>query len=245
MNREERKRLERGIQKLLKADGDNCTVCRRDFAHGDKTFYGRSAGRRPAVTGECCADQLNLSLGMGLYIDRAYDVFMGGGSGRATPQSPEELSRMVDGLQAFVGETDSMAADVARRAGLPSKSAAVYVKDTNWKADDAAWFADHADRSHRLRPLLPGEFEAMPTGRPMPEMPDNHELQVLVRQVAPGQRIRTLFGRNRAMPIPDEEPVIHALFDIMSARSAERDSVISVEELAALARRYASVPPAS
>jgi hypothetical protein len=47
------------------------------------------------------------------------------------------------------------------------------------------------------------------------------------------------------MPIPDEEPVIHALFDIMSARSAERDSVISVEELAALARRYASVPPAS
>lgn len=114
MSREEVKRIERGVQKRLKADGDHCSVCRRALEHGDKTFYGRIAGRRAAVTGECCASSLNLTIGMGIYTDREYDVLQPTSGKAARPETSEDLARIVDGVRSMIGETDALASSIAR-----------------------------------------------------------------------------------------------------------------------------------
>lgn len=242
MRSEDRKRLERRLQKLLAEDGDHCTVCRRRFVHGDKTIYGRVAGQRPAVTGECCADAINASIGVGVYTDRSYDIFPSPGPGEGTPsvRTPEELSELVDQVRVVIAETDARAAAIGASAGLGTKAAATFLRDTAWKADDAAWFAARQRRSHRLRSLLPGEFEPLPSAIRNASVPDGHELQVLVRQVEPGQRVRTFFARNLGVEIPDDEAVIHALFDLVSQRSAAPDDPITADALATLAHSYSS-----
>ncbi|GEM_PF-3389268 len=237
MLRQERLKLERDIQRLLEKDGDHCTLCRRPFVHGEKTYYGRGPKKRTVVLGDCCRDQLRTGIAMGLYTDRAYDVLTGSPTGDRTPRSTGDLTKMIDGLQSFIVRADATATDVANRAGVPSKAAGVYLKDTAWKRDDAAWFEANPTRSHRLRPLLDGEREAMPTERAFGPMPAGHELQVVVRQVEPGQRIRSFFGRNLAVPIPDDEAVIHALFDTLQS-GGEPGGVISVEHVAGITRRY-------
>jgi hypothetical protein len=50
--------------------------------------------------------------------------------------------------------------------------------------------------------------------------PPDCELQVLVRQVEPGKRVRVGFHRLLEMPIPDDENFIHALFDLVSENRA-------------------------
>jgi len=237
MLRQERLKLERDIQRLLEKDGDHCTLCRRPFVHGEKTYYGRGSKKRTVVLGDCCADELRTGVAMGLYTDRAYDVLSGAPTGTANPLPTGDLTKMIDGLQSFITEIDKTATDVANRAGVLSKAAGVYLKDTAWKRDDAAWFEANPTRSHRLRPLLEGEREAMPPERASEPMPEGHELQVVVRQVEPGQRIRSFFGRNLAVPIPDDEAVIHALFDTLYS-DGDPGGVISVEQVAGIARRY-------
>jgi hypothetical protein len=69
------------------------------------------------------------------------------------------------------------------------------------------------------------------------EIPPDHQLEALVRQVEAGRRVRVAFIRNTTVPIPDIEPVIHALFDSVSAASGT-GKVLSVAEVAALARSY-------
>lgn len=240
MSREAQKRLERGLQKLITEDGDHCTVCRRALAHGDRTHYGRIAGQRPAITGDCCADRINLSIGMGVYTDRQYDVLPPPGSGlaEARPETEEALASLVDGIRTFITETDAKAAEIGARAGLGSKSAATFLKPAAWKADDAAWFAARPDRSHRLRPLIDDELAALPDRYGGSPIPAGHELQVLVRQVEAGVRVRTLFGRNLSVAIPDEEAVIHALFDLVSQVPAGSAPEISAAAMTALATRY-------
>lgn len=239
MLRQERLKLERDIQRLLAKDGDHCTLCRRPFAHGDKTYYGRGPKKKTVILGDCCTDALRTGVAMGLYTDRAYDVLSGAPTGTATPLPSGDLTEMIDGLQSFITATDMTATDVANRAGVPPKAAGVYLKDTAWKRDDAAWFEANPTRSHRLRVLLEGEREAMPAERALEPMPEGHELQVVVRQVEPGQRVRSFFGRNLAMPIPNDEAIIHALFDTLNS-GGNPGGVISVEQVAEIARRYNS-----
>ena len=240
MSREAVKRIERGIQKLIKADGDHCSICRRPFAHGDRTHYGRIAGQRPAIAGDCCADRINLTLGMGVYTDRQYDVLAKaeGGPAPKRAESPEALSDMVDGLHSFITGVDVRAAEIGSRAGMGTKSAATFLKPSHWKTDDAAWFAARPDRSHRLRPLLKDELETLPGAIRTSRLPKGHELQVLVRQVEPGARVRTFFGRNLAVPIADEEAVIHALFDLVSQRPAGAAPDLDARTLKAMADSY-------
>jgi hypothetical protein len=104
-----------------------------------------------------------------------------------------------------------------------------------WKADDAAWFKANPKRSHRLRPAFLGElathweFEAMP----------HHETQFVIRQLKPGQRIKTVFYRDaRAPTIPDDEAIIHALCDILAASDHEGKPV-SAGQIVELAEKYA------
>jgi len=87
--------------------------------------------------------------------------------------------------------------------------------DAPWKSDDAAWFEAHPTRLHRIRPLIGEEAASFGSISEQP-MPPRHELQVLVRQIEPGQRVRSPFGRNLDTPIPDDEAALHALFDVVT-----------------------------
>lgn len=81
---------------------------------------------------------------------------------------------------------------------------------------------------------FPGELEGLPHSKA--PLPAGHEFEVLVRQIEPGVRLRIVFCRNVGVPIADVEPLIHALFDVVSASEG---GVISGAQVAELAMRYA------
>lgn len=113
---------------------------------------------------------------------------------------------------------------------------AVDTSANGWKASDADWFAAHPFRSHRLRPLLsPDEAEQFfaIAGEATPKAPPGYELQVLIRQVAPGLRVRQMFFRRTTIPIPDDEAIARALFNII-AQNRPADTW----EVAELAERF-------
>jgi hypothetical protein len=106
---------------------------------------------------------------------------------------------------------------------------------TPWKEDDANWFAAHPDRSHRMRPMFEGEYPKI--ADQLASVPEHHEYQTIVRQLEVGRRIRTPFCRDARTEIPDLEPVLHAIFDLMSQKN-ETARVVTVAEIANLARKY-------
>jgi hypothetical protein len=207
LDRRTRRRIERDLRKIMKADDEHCTLCRRPFAHGDLTYGGATATGAAAVTGDCCAAQMAHKVTGGVFLDLA-------------------------------GAYGAIAADMAKRAGVWGAPIALTTADTSWKRDDAAWFKANPHRSHRLRPMFPGEAPTLM--REPAALPPRHEHQVLVRQVEPGQRVRLVFGRNLDCPIPDAEAVLHALFDL--AARGEAGKTASVAEVAELALRYAAAP---
>lgn len=64
--------------------------------------------------------------------------------------------------------------------------------------------------------------------------PPNHEIQILVRQIEPGLRMRASFCRNLTTEIPDVEPILHAIFDLVS-----EGRTIKTEDVGKLAEKYA------
>ena len=242
MNRAERRNLDRDVRKLIKADGDHCTACAAELQHNGRTYYGRVASGAAAIVGDCCRETLTVEAGGGVYVKNRYDVLDGSGSSRRAPAVVGDVDAVVAQLREAVSEVDALSTSVQARAGIAGSPGQVNLAPSLWKADDAAWFASHPDRAHRLRPLLPGERESFPAQARPSSLPPGHEIQVVVRQVQPGQRVRVPFGRNLATPVPDQEAVVHALFDSVSRRRSG-SAVISVEEVAASAERYGSTTP--
>ena len=62
-------------------------------------------------------------------------------------------------------------------------------------------------------------------------------MQILLRQIEPGKRARRPFGRNLDVPIPDDETVLSALFDIFSGRGGD-GQIISMEMMRGAMSRY-------
>lgn len=110
--------------------------------------------------------------------------------------------------------------------------------NTPWKQDDAAWFKKHNKRSHRLRPMIEGEVATLPKEITSATIPENHSLEILVRQIEPGARIRAVFCRNKEIKIPDQEEVIHAIFDIVAQAGVR--GVIEAQEINERAKQYAA-----
>jgi hypothetical protein len=131
-------------------------------------------------------------------------------------------------------------ADIAKRAGISRHPYIMHVAGCEpWKEDDDAWFETHPNRLHRLRPLLPEEAESW-GGPPAVTPPPRHEYQVIVRQVAPRARVRLLFCRNLDVSVPDNESILHAIFDLhANCSEADAGRKVSVREIAALAVKYA------
>ena len=91
--------------------------------------------------------------------------------------------------------------------------------------DDARWFRDNPDRSHRLRPALSGEEADLydPGVQPL-----ETQCWVAIRQVAPGMRQRLpMFVPSELAGICQQqakfEPIVHALFDLRIQRNSHED----------------------
>lgn len=233
MNRAARRKIERQLRKIIKTDGDVCSLCRVEFPHNSRTYGGITADGTVAFVGECCAEKLEIIVISGLITTKPYDVPSRNGRSRKQPATNEQIAEAIDAHQKYFAMADQFAARVS-----PHRQGVVTFSERPWKTDDQIWFKANPDRSHRLRQLFPGELATL---RRHPEEPDlipaGHEPQVLVRQVEPGKRIRISFYRNLAIDIPDIEPLLHAMFDLVSG---DRTDAISTGEVAKLALKYAA-----
>lgn len=72
-----------------------------------------------------------------------------------------------------------------------------------------------------MREIYPGEFDTLPPNFRRVEISDDHRLEIVVRQVKQGQRIRSVFCRNLAVDIPEKNKVIHIIFDWVTAGGNE------------------------
>jgi len=233
-SRQQRRRFERELRKLLKRDGDYCSICRKPFLHNSNTYCGQTEDGKVASVGECCKAKLAWIDGCGLYLAPGHK-YEGFGFGNGTGDlysSPEEALAARQTFQEIVSARDEIAADMAHKGGFHGVIPYLCVEDSPWKTDDKNWFKNHPDRSHRLRPMFPGEMQ-------LPDLPPGQEWHVIVRQVEPGQRIRLPICHVTDGPaLPDIEPMLHALCDL-----AQRDKVIKVKDVAKLALKYVAERP--
>lgn len=235
MSRQDRRRIERELKKIPK--GDNCTICGKAFPHNSRTFGGATADGTTVFAGECCAHLVVTVVGSGVYLTRGIDVLaplIGKGTGKGT--APENVEHAISAIQSHFNDLDTQANAWMRQGGMQAPAKNIFRADSAWKADDAAWFKAHPDRSHRLRPMHEGEAETLPAEITKAEIPANHQLEILVKQVEPGARIRTVFCRNTDFPIPDQEEIIHAIFDTVA--KAGRRGIIDAREINERAKQY-------
>jgi len=229
-----RRRIERQITELMKRDGDRCSICKAPLPHNSRTFGGVTSGGDAALAGECCGEKLKETVLSGLYVDQRYKDMPWRAEPGQRVNSPSEVTQAIDAMQHSFRRIDQAADAIKAKGGMATKKPRINTTGSAWKADDALWFETHQARAHRLRPAFPGELEGM---SPSEFLPAGHEYQVLVRQVEPGTRLRMVFGRNLEVPIPDVEPLIHAMFDMVADSEG---GVLNTKQVAELALKYAA-----
>jgi hypothetical protein len=130
--------------------------------------------------------------------------------------SPEQIVEALALCREAVAEVDKKFADIGRLGGV-SHVRQISTEDRPWKADDRVWFEQNPSRSHRARAPFPNEFDGC--DERLTKVPPGRALTVLLRQVEPGTRIKTVLEFNAAwLPVPNDEAVIHALFEIAAGR---------------------------
>ncbi|MGK9055251.1 hypothetical protein [Neorhizobium petrolearium] len=236
MNRADRRRFDKEFRKLMDRDGEACTLCRKQFEHNNKTYAGLTAGGRTVLTSDCCREKVEHVMASGIFVTRNIHEIPIADRKSMKRLSSSEMESAVEAMHDHFDELDRISRRVMKQAGLKGQAQDLFLADTLWKKDDAAWFKNNPGRSHRLRPMFEGEASSFPPDVLRLQVPEGHKMEVLVRQVEVGKRARTLFCRNSEVPIPDLEEVVHALFDTVSRPGGRR--VISVDEIAQLARRY-------
>ena len=217
MSRQQRRQFERQLRKLIKAAGDNCSLCGAEFQHNRRTYGGYDQDGNIALVGECCVEHLNKIYTAGLFSCRNYDFLPAGQNSMTRSLSAEQVVHAVGALERAIAAADEEVRDDLWQRGGVSRPphASINVLDRPWKQDDHAWFEQHPDRSHRARFPFVGEIGLEQSG----VAPGGHRLLVLLRQVAPGKRIKSgFFISNELLPVPDVEAVAHALFDIATRR---------------------------
>lgn len=118
-----------------------------------------------------------------------------------------------------------------QRAGIDGALIADYSRQP-WKDDDRRWFETHPRRTHRRRPMSPGEL-------PLKRLPDGTVAVVIVRQVEPGIRVKALCATPLDKPPSDHDEGLSILFDMIVERKRVGLQAISSHEVAAeLSRRH-------
>jgi hypothetical protein len=106
--------------------------------------------------------------------------------------------------------------DAERHGGGFGRPVKVNLLNSLWKDDDRDWFKRNPKRSHRLRTPFPGELDEEAA-----KVPTGKALFMLVRQVEPGSRLRPHLCLDAdLLPLPDDEAVAHALFEVAMEREA-------------------------
>jgi hypothetical protein len=232
------------LEKFLKqgAAREVCSICREPFGHNVRTYSGVAAGGALACVGECCVRRLEAIYFVGVFLHDKHGVYAGVGGkapGSGKSYSVEQIAAAVARTQKNIQILDEEFGDldaVLKRGGVPN-ARFTGLDDPPWKVADAEWFEQHPERSHHARLPMAGEAEAFGLDRREPP-PQDHGLCMLVRQVEPGRRIRTaIFMPEPTLPVPDLEPLAHALFDI-AARDAGTGRPVRKAEVMALCERY-------
>jgi hypothetical protein len=238
MNRVERRRFEKKFLRLLKKSGDVCGLCGEALTHNSQMFGGTTLVNRVVLTGECCSHKLQMVKGTGVYINKNINAILSvlGTSRSDLHVSPSEAFSALKHMRSDINTLDKAATKLMRRGGLHKPPTNISFVDSPCQLDDAAWFKTHPNRSHRLRPMCPGEAESLSPQLMQIEIPENHRWEILVRQVKEGQRIRTVFLRNTQACIPDADEVIHVIFDLVCEPG--RSGKINNEEVAALSEMF-------
>jgi hypothetical protein len=239
MSRVDRRRFQKEFATMMESAPDACGICGKPFPHNSKTFGGFSRRGMIALAGECCQTKMQETFASGLYVSKNFD-HLPRMNGESTDSSAteEDANSAVDVIQSHFKHIDSQAEKIAARAGIRTSAPPVFLSDSPWKADDAAWFKSRPDRSHRLRSMFEGEIPAAHPLMLKVQTLGNHRVEILVRQVEVGKRVRTAFARNLSISIPDVEQVAHAIFDLVAQPG--REGVLSVLDVVALAEKYGS-----
>lgn len=241
MNRSDRRQFEKKFNKILNKSGDVCGICGGGLQHNCRTYGGVAINNDVILTSDCCLDKLVYVMCSGIYVNRNVDAFL---SCLPAPgehgSMPAEIAMAATGsLRSDVAALEKITNELMQRGGVPFAPNSVELKETPWKADDASWFRKHPGRSHRLRAMHSGEEASLSPALQFVDVPENHRIDVLVRQVEVGKRLRTVFFRNVQALIPDEEAVIHALFDMVSSHACNGD-VIDNKRLYELIEQYSN-----
>jgi hypothetical protein len=217
--RRQRRPLNKILDKL--ADREACSVCGSDWKHNSRTAYGLDSSGGIVVAGECCLDRVAIPLGYGFFSERRYDFL----NPRVTPREPgvsparrpetrEQIAEAIALYQKAIAAADKQVEDFERHGDVEFTGEALLLLDHPWKTDDRAWFEHNPQRSHRVRIPFTGEFDDLGA-----KAPAGHALIILVRQARPGTRLRCGFYFNTALlPVPDDEALIHAIFEIAARR---------------------------
>jgi hypothetical protein len=215
LNRAQRRRLDRQLDGLMVENG--CSVCGSEFQHNACTYGGCDLYGRPAITGDCCYEHLAQVTQMGLYVARTYDFFH---TRKKAPRrnrsaSATEIIGAIAAYRGLIEDTDRQIDGMERRAGVRGLGQ-INVLESAWKTDDRLWFEQNPERSHRARLVLPGEADEVAA-----KAPTGHMLLMLIRQVEPGKRVRAGFFLNADLwPVPDDDAIAHALFDVATRQQA-------------------------
>lgn len=103
-----------------------CSICKTNLQHNSKTYGGITAGGMAALAGECCKSKLKEVIVPGVYTRHNYDRLT------ITSDAPEpatlpadQLDSAVEHLQDYFTKIDGIAADIAKRGGLPLQETGV------------------------------------------------------------------------------------------------------------------------
>jgi hypothetical protein len=238
--RQQRQRINKVLNKLVAHEA--CSICGSAWKHNTRTAYGLDRNGRIVAVGECCLNEVVVAFGRGFFSERRYDFLNQPQRERgAPPPNPAPRRNSETSVPKFLSPEPAPGTKTAKpieRGGVEWHGVDVIGEifsalDHSWKTDDRTWFEENPQRSHRARMPLAGEEFLFGTNS-LPECTSF----ILVRQIKPGTRIRRGFYLNTVLlPVPDDEALIHAMFEIASGRGpAPR----TMQEFCALREKYAA-----
>jgi hypothetical protein len=226
--RQQRRWVDAQLRKLVRPGV--CSLCGSPFKHNSRTAGGLNVQGNVVLAGECCAGQVAAVFVRGLYSDRKYDFLSPSSTERSTNTKPtnEQIVNPITSYQEVIADADKVLDGIEQYGGI-SQLPGVNLLDSPWKDDDRDWFEQNQERSHRLRMPFPGELDGLAA-----KTPAGHALILLVRQVEPGRRIRAAVSLSaNLLPLPDDEAIAHALFEVAIRRGAvppDRQALIALIE---------------
>ena len=244
--RQQRRHLDRVLNKLVEREA--CSICGSGWKHNSRTAYGIDRNGGIVVAGECCLDRVAVPFGRGFFRERKYDFLdqptthkpePDSGSAEVSPEPTarrpetwEQIDKAIALHQKAIAAADKQFEGIERH-GVEITGKTLSVLDHPWKTDDRVWFEENPTRSHRARMPFAGE-DSLCGAKSLPGCTSF----ILVRQIKPGTRIRRGFYLNTVLlPVPDDEALIHAMFEIASGREP---APTTMQAFTALRDKYAA-----